>query len=471
MQGGQPDNEPDLELLARKIAKCDRLIKRNGKNHKDSPKLMIKRSEYIAQLGEVAYQAARSSVVMELESPTGVRDKLGSSRLQAFNDSFAALELSSPNLGFVAIRDKQEGVEEEADPNPAGQDSGIDASSEIPKEEIIEVEVQQPNKVPEDSAAFVEEPAAENADGVDASDENRGLEDKSQPLSIGQLLASIPDANEVPFDEDVAVHGTPKSTPVADVQPIEETSENDGDVDQGTSNEGEGECVEASEDIPVDEKSLPEGTSLDDTEADKTWEEVRPEEVEPKNANIEPNFDGEGSVSKLRAMFDSPVSKAKRSWKPRKSVAEISPVNLQLDDESDAKASAKPPVSHPMVDASELAGMTASAHDIDCDVVALVSLYPESLFDHLPKQNRAMNIFKGKGINLVYVDGSNPDEKLRRNELFEISGRRGVYPQLFVRNRTIGKLQYFADFDRIELLNDCDSLQAQIDVACQGTGA
>jgi hypothetical protein len=136
--------------------------------------------------------------------------------------------------------------------------------------------------------------------------------------------------------------------------------------------------------------------------------------------------------------------------------------------------------------------MTSSVHDIDSPLVALVSLFPESMYDYWPKQNRALLIFKALGLmdeqpststsmmRIVYVDGSNPSEKERRNELFELSGKRGVFPQLFIRRNesnnelhnstTTGggrnnKLEFFADFDKIELLNDCQTLKEEIEKA------
>lgn len=225
------------------------------------------------------------------------------------------------------------------------------------------------------------------------------------------------------------------------------------------------------------------------------------------SASREETFDGDSSVSKLRAMFDSPESsdnkKSKRKWKPRKVAKAIAPVNLEEGEkpEKDETTAARQEKSSPNLVSSaqpsnanekptteqteralkdsrtsrivmeqampNLAPMTTSVHDIDTKIVALVSLFPESMYEYLPRQSRAMMIFKANKIDALYVDGSNPDEKARRNELFEISGLRGVYPQLFVRNPVSQKLEFFADYERIELLNDCDDLLQEIKAATE----
>jgi len=47
-----------------------------------------------------------------------------------------------------------------------------------------------------------------------------------------------------------------------------------------------------------------------------------------------------------------------------------------------------------------------------------------------------------------------------------ISGRKwGTYPQLFGRKKDTGKLEFFADVDQIEALNDCRVLRQTLDTA------
>jgi len=107
--------------------------------------------------------------------------------------------------------------------------------------------------------------------------------------------------------------------------------------------------------------------------------------------------------------------------------------------------------------------MTPSVHDIGSRVVALVSLFPSTMNEFLPEERRVVLIFQSLGIHPIYINGLDPKETLRRNELFEISGKWSVYPQLFVRKKDTGKLEFFADVDQIEALNDCNVLKETLD--------
>ena len=52
------------------------------------------------------------------------------------------------------------------------------------------------------------------------------------------------------------------------------------------------------------------------------------------------------------------------------------------------------------------------------------------------------------------VDGSDMAFKERRNELFDISGIRGKYPQFFLVKDEDGPTTFLGDFDTFEWLND-----------------
>jgi hypothetical protein len=73
------------------------------------------------------------------------------------------------------------------------------------------------------------------------------------------------------------------------------------------------------------------------------------------------------------------------------------------------------------------------------------------------RQEKAMTLLKAKGIDPEIVDGSDPEQRERRNELFEISQTRGKYPLFFIlddsKNPTT--TTYLGDFDDIEYMNDC----------------
>jgi hypothetical protein len=85
------------------------------------------------------------------------------------------------------------------------------------------------------------------------------------------------------------------------------------------------------------------------------------------------------------------------------------------------------------------------------------------------KQEKAMTLLKAKGIDAEIVDGSDPEQRERRNELFEISQTRGKYPLFFVIDNgssknatgTTSTTTYLGDFDDIEYMNDCQQFNRE----------
>lgn len=103
----------------------------------------------------------------------------------------------------------------------------------------------------------------------------------------------------------------------------------------------------------------------------------------------------------------------------------------------------------------------SSVHVLESNLVVLIA-QPNSCKNQL----RALTILQANGFSepeIFSVDGTCPHQKSLRNELFAISGLRGVYPQLFVRNAETKKFEFFGDFDKIESLNDCDQLRHEIE--------
>ena len=70
------------------------------------------------------------------------------------------------------------------------------------------------------------------------------------------------------------------------------------------------------------------------------------------------------------------------------------------------------------------------------------------------------NIFRGKKIPVAEVDGLKPENKETRSELFACSGLRGQYPQVFIRSG--GALSFVGDFEKLQSLNDCEDLPADV---------
>ena len=89
------------------------------------------------------------------------------------------------------------------------------------------------------------------------------------------------------------------------------------------------------------------------------------------------------------------------------------------------------------------------------DLIVLFSLYPESLnnFQQMSNQRRATTILMARKIDTEFIDGSDPEQKERRNELFSISGKYAMYPQFFIKTHD-GSIEYFGDFSELEELND-----------------
>lgn len=76
-------------------------------------------------------------------------------------------------------------------------------------------------------------------------------------------------------------------------------------------------------------------------------------------------------------------------------------------------------------------------------------------------QDRALTLLRGQGIEPALVDGSDPTQKDRRNELFGISGIRGNYPQFFITEDDqdpAAKTTFLGTFDDIDIMNDSATL-------------
>ena len=89
---------------------------------------------------------------------------------------------------------------------------------------------------------------------------------------------------------------------------------------------------------------------------------------------------------------------------------------------------------------------------------AIIVLVSKSFGRHsqMSYQNRAITCLRSRRIPFVEVDGSNPLSRAYRDQLFDISGVRGSYPQFFVRSD--GEITYLGDFDAFEAMNESDTL-------------
>uniref|UniRef100_A0A6S9DD94 Uncharacterized protein n=1 Tax=Ditylum brightwellii TaxID=49249 RepID=A0A6S9DD94_9STRA len=76
-------------------------------------------------------------------------------------------------------------------------------------------------------------------------------------------------------------------------------------------------------------------------------------------------------------------------------------------------------------------------------------------------QSKTMTILDGKKVPFEKVDGMDPEQRDRRNELFNISGIRGNYPQFFFVDKN-GKTEFFGDYEKFEIINDSSSYPADV---------
>ena len=77
--------------------------------------------------------------------------------------------------------------------------------------------------------------------------------------------------------------------------------------------------------------------------------------------------------------------------------------------------------------------------------------------------SRAMTMLALKNLPYEIVDGMDPAQKERRNALFELSGRRGVYPQFFlVSSDDSQETTVVGDMETIDGINDCSAMPAEL---------
>mmetsp|Transcript_22366 Transcript_22366/g.36999 ORF Transcript_22366/g.36999 Transcript_22366/m.36999 type:complete len:253 (-) Transcript_22366:26-784(-) len=75
-------------------------------------------------------------------------------------------------------------------------------------------------------------------------------------------------------------------------------------------------------------------------------------------------------------------------------------------------------------------------------------------------QSRALQLLKTKNVIYVSVDGMDPNQRARRNELFGVSGIRANYPQFFLEQKD-GTTAFVGDWEVIEGINDSSALPAE----------
>mmetsp|Transcript_19594 Transcript_19594/g.27568 ORF Transcript_19594/g.27568 Transcript_19594/m.27568 type:complete len:121 (-) Transcript_19594:400-762(-) len=76
-------------------------------------------------------------------------------------------------------------------------------------------------------------------------------------------------------------------------------------------------------------------------------------------------------------------------------------------------------------------------------------------------QRRAHTILNAKKVPYMEVDGMDPDQIERRNELFKVSGKRGQYPQFFFLYED-STASYIGGYEKLSELNDSSNFSYSI---------
>ena len=104
----------------------------------------------------------------------------------------------------------------------------------------------------------------------------------------------------------------------------------------------------------------------------------------------------------------------------------------------------------------------------------LICLVSQGCHDRAQETNQsvALRWFNSKQIPYTTVDGMDPNQRQKRNELFDISGLRGnyptnggsqriLYPQFFFEYQN-GTIQYLGNFSTLERLNESSNLPLEV---------
>jgi len=496
---GSQEGYSDAELLSRKIAKVEKLLRKCGRDDPDVAKWKKKRGQYIQQLGELAYGVAKNSLVLNksrqskvdssdiMLSPTSVTTgKLDRSNFSALNDSIGSLfEYSDPGLSLT-----------ESDSNEESSNAKVSGDDSLPLQPCEWVAFEDSGK---SSPLNYEDTRKKNSSTTPPTRTASILDPNySTPSQISTMVSSASNKRTQRDSPSEQGGGSMNQLRALFDGSVTIDSSLEEDVEQGNK-----------------AKKLTKLRAMFDTNAEK----------EP--IKVVDRHDGE-AVKKLRAMFDSPGSKNKRtdkknfrrSWnhasqevsKPVSKEIQVPDLNFTKEIEDDEKsieitadidgelktklkrrsqmnfsapaifaavsddtksAFASKQNFHAQKRVSESAiqcpstnqdnneTINSSIHDVESKVVALIA-QPNSCKNQL----RALTILQANGFSeseVFCVDGTCPHQKSLRDELFAISGLRGVYPQLFVRNSVTEKLEFFGDFNKIECLNDCDQLKQELE--------
>ena len=110
---------------------------------------------------------------------------------------------------------------------------------------------------------------------------------------------------------------------------------------------------------------------------------------------------------------------------------------------------------------AKMTGWVAPPASTEQDGKSFVVLFSSfgSNLQQKTNQERLRTILSSNGIVPVEIDASKPENKELRNDLFEVSGIRGQFPQIFIEDDDFN-YTFIGGFDEIEALNDSGTLLA-----------
>ena len=77
-------------------------------------------------------------------------------------------------------------------------------------------------------------------------------------------------------------------------------------------------------------------------------------------------------------------------------------------------------------------------------------------------QNSLRTLLRAKSVgNVEEIDGAQAEFSVKRNELFGVSGKRGLYPQVFAETEA-GEVTFIGDWEAIQGFNECSEIPAEI---------
>ena len=87
------------------------------------------------------------------------------------------------------------------------------------------------------------------------------------------------------------------------------------------------------------------------------------------------------------------------------------------------------------------------------------------------------SLLDAKKLKREYVDGAQSEYHVRRNQLFQISGIRGKYPQLFATSDDSSDIVFLGCYDKIQEMNELSDVPIELleknslvtfDMMCKG---